>query len=297
LLGDVFDHPILLAPIAYHRMAHPEGELATVLGASALKAGMVLSTHASTLLEEVAAAAHTPLWFQLHLQPDRGFTRELLQRVAAAGYRAIVLTVDAPLKGLRNREYRASFALPSGVEAVNMRGVKSLTPVVARAGEPSVYFGPHLDAAPTWKDVAWLREQTDLPILIKGVLHPDDASLAIQHGAAGLIVSNHGGRTLDTLPATVEVLPAIVDRVAGEIPVLLDGGIRRGTDILKAVALGARAVLIGRPYIYGLATAGAVGVAHVINILRAELEMAMALTGRATLDQVDRTVLWEQRDR
>lgn len=293
LLGHEYDHPIFLAPIAYHRMAHPEGEVATALGASALKAGMILSTHASMLLEQVAAAAQAPLWFQLYLQPDRGFIRELLQRVAAAGYRAIVVTVDAPLKGLRNREHHALFKLPPGIEAVNLQGMESLPPVYAQPSDPSIYFGSHLDAAPTWRDIAWLQENTSLPVLVKGIMHPDDATLALQHQVAGLVVSNHGGRTLDTAPATIEVLPAIADRVAGQVPILLDGGIRRGTDILKAVALGAKAVLIGRPYIYGLAAAGAVGVAHVLNILRAELEMAMAFTGRATLDQVDASTLWD----
>ena len=294
LLGHEYDHPIFLAPIAYHRMAHPEGELATVLGASALKAGMILSTHASTRLEEVASVGESPLWFQLYLQPDRGFTLELLQRAEAAGYKALVVTVDAPLKGLRNREHRALFQLPEGVEAVNLKGMKSIPPVFARPGDPSVYFGPQLDAAPTWQDIAWLQEHTRLPILIKGVMHPADAELALRHQVAGIIVSNHGGRTLDTAPATLDVLPAIVDQVAGRVPILMDGGIRRGTDILKAIALGAKAVLIGRPYIYGLAAAGAVGVAHVLNILRAELEMAMAFTGQTTLDKVDRNVLWER---
>lgn len=187
LLGSTLDHPILLAPVAYQRLAHPDGELATALGASALRAAMVLSTQSSTLLEEVAAVAQAPLWFQLYIQPDREFTLALVRRAEAAGYRALVVTVDAPVNGLRNREQRARFQLPPGIEAVNLRGMRSPPLPAARPEAATVYFGPHLDTAPTWHDLAWLRENTRLPVLVKGLMHPDDASLALDHGAAGII--------------------------------------------------------------------------------------------------------------
>lgn len=291
LLGQVHDYPILLAPIAYHKMAHREGELATVLGASAMKAGMVVSTRASVPIEDIARSAETHLWFQLYIQPDRAFTLDLVQRAESAGYQALVLTVDAPLNGIRNRLQRAQFRMPPGVEAVNLKGMQGPDLRPKQAGE-NVAFGSFLDDAPTWEDLAWLRSITSLPILLKGVLSPEDALLALKHGVAGIIVSNHGGRVLDTAPATIDILPEISAAVAGRVPLLLDGGIRRGTDVLKAIALGASAVLIGRPYIYGLSVAGAVGVAHVLNILRAEFEVAMGLTGCKTVADISRSVVW-----
>jgi len=296
LLGRTLQHPILLAPVAYQRMAHPDGELASALAAAALGAGMVLSTQASVLLESVASAflpeaLRGPLWFQLYLQADRGFTRELIQRAEVAGYEALVLTVDAPVSGVRDRERRAGFHLPQGISAVNLAGLK--TPAAQPlAPSQSALFDGLLATAPTWDDVAWLAAETRLPVLIKGVLHPDDARQAIELGVAGIIVSNHGGRTLDTTPATAAVLPRITLAVDGAVPVLVDGGIRRGTDVLKALALGASAVLLGRPYVYGLANAGAVGVAHVLRLLRDELEVAMALCGCATLAQVSPALLF-----
>ncbi|MEL1266087.1 alpha-hydroxy acid oxidase [Pseudoxanthomonas putridarboris] len=291
LLGEEFDYPILLAPVAFQTLAHRDGELAAVVGASAMKAGMVVSTQSGITLEEIAQAAQTRLWFQLYLQPDRDFTAELAKRAEAAGYRALVVTVDAPVNGARNREQRAGFALPAGVEAANLRGLH-VPPQTATAGGSPLFGTALLDHAPTWRDVAWLRSTTSLPIVLKGVMSADDAAAAVEAGAAGVIVSNHGGRTLDTLPATIDALPAVVRAVDGRIPVLLDGGIRRGTDVLKALALGADAVLVGRPYVHALASAGAVGVAHVLHLLRAELEMAMALTGCRTLADIDRGILW-----
>lgn len=287
LFGREFPFPILVAPIAYHRMAHEDGELATVLGASAMGAGMIVSTRASVPLEDIAKASQSPLWFQLYIQPDRGFTAELVRRAEAAGYEALVLTVDAPLNGIRNRLQRSGFKMPPSVEAVNLRGMKAPDLRPRQAGE-NVAFGPLLDGAPTWEDLDWLLSLTKLPVILKGILHADDAALAVEHGCAGVAVSNHGGRTLDTLPPTIEMLPEIADRVAGRVPVFLDGGIRRGTDVFKAIALGADAVFVGRPCIFGLTVAGAVGVAHVLNILRAEFEVAMGLTGCATVDQIQR---------
>lgn len=289
LLGKTLAHPIFLAPVAYQRMAHPDGELATAHAAAALGAGMVLSTQSSIALETVADAVKNepgrgPLWFQLYMFHDRAFTRDLVQRAEAAGFEALVVTVDAPTTGYRDRERRAHFRLPAGVSAVNLAGLPALNTAL-QAGQSALFDGL-LANAPTWADIAWLQSITRLPILLKGVLHEADARQAVDMGAAGIIVSNHGGRTLDTVPATVQVLPRIVQRVAGDVPVLVDGGIRRGTDVFKAIALGASAVLVGRPLVYGLANAGAVGVAHVLRLLRDELEITMALSGCATLSQV-----------
>jgi 4-hydroxymandelate oxidase len=291
LFGQEMAYPILLAPVAFHRLVHPEGELATAFGAAAMGATMVASSQASATLEQIAASTAAPLWFQIYVQHDRGFTEHLLRRAEAAGYRAIVVTVDAPVSA-RNREQRAGFALPPGIEAANLRDLPPMPPGRAGLAESDVFRGL-LDGAPTWRDIAWLRSLTRLPLLLKGILSPADARRAVEAGADGIVVSNHGGRSLDTLPPSIEALPRIADAVGGRVPLLLDGGVRRGTDVLKALALGARAVLVGRPILHGLAVGGPVGVAHVLKILRTELEIAMALTGCARLDQVDRQVLWE----
>ena len=223
-----------------------------------------------------------PLWFQLYLQHDRGFTQALVQRAEAAGYEALVLTVDAPTSGIRDRERRAQFRLPPGIGPVNLAGLQPAPAPQLQPGQSALFDGL-LHQAPTWDDIAWLRSITRLPVLLKGVLHPADATQAVAAGAAGVIVSNHGGRTLDTAPPTAVALPRVAQAVAGAVPVLVDGGIRRGTDVLKAMALGASAVLVGRPAVHGLAHAGAAGVAHVLRLLRDELEVAMALTGCKTL--------------
>jgi len=295
LFGRTLAHPILLAPVAYQRLAHPDGERATAQAAAALQAGMVLSTQSSVAVEEVARIVCTdpdagPLWFQLYLQHDRGFTLDLVRRAEAAGCSALVLTVDAPVQGARDRERRAGFRLPPGVRAVHLDGLPP-RPVRALGPGQSALFDGLLADTPTWDDVAWLRAQTRLPLLLKGVTHPEDARLGLSVGADGLIVSNHGGRTLDTLPATAVLLPRIADAVGTALPLLVDGGIRRGTDVLKALALGARAVLIGRPVVHALAVGGARGVAHVLRLLRDELEIAMALTGGMTLDKSSTTAL------
>ncbi|HEY9281518.1 MAG TPA: alpha-hydroxy acid oxidase [Eoetvoesiella sp.] len=287
LFGHTFEYPIFLAPVAYQKLAHPDGELATALGGSAIKAGMVVSTQASAAMEDIAAMARTPLWFQLYIQSDRNFTAELVHRAESANYQALVVTVDAAVNGVRNREQRAGFALPAGIDAVNLRGMRPQPAHTALAGTSPLFGGPLLAGNPTWKDVEWLVGLSRLPVLLKGITSAHDAQRALDLGVSGIIVSNHGGRTLDTLPATIDVLPSIAAVVNGRVPILLDGGIRRGTDIFKALALGATATLIGRPYIYGLAAAGATGVVHVLHILRTELEITMALTGCATLNDID----------
>ncbi|ALK88281.1 alpha-hydroxy acid oxidase [Limnohabitans sp. 63ED37-2] len=294
LLGRKWPMPLLVAPMAYQRWAHPEGESGMALAAAAQGCGMVLSHQTSTPLHDVAAlvasdAERGPLWFQLYWLADRGALRELLAQVEAAGFEALVLTVDAPVQGVRDRERRHGMPLPEGVKAAHWPN--SAPPKKPRTG----LSGGLADAAPTWADVQWLMGQTRLPVLLKGITHPQDAVQALNLGAAGVIVSNHGGRVLDTLPATAELLPGIVQAVRQHHPqalVLVDGGIRRGTDLFKALALGADAALIGRPALYGLAHAGARGAAHVLRLMRDEFEATMALTGCADLHDIDRDRLW-----
>lgn len=286
LFGQQHAFPILLAPTAAQKLTHEEGELATARGAGAAGAAMVLSSFSTTSLEDVAAAAKTPLWFQLYMQTDHGFTRDLVQRAEAAGYRALCLTVDTPITGARNRETRADVKLGS---LPNLKGLKLDGPV--RTGSLEI-FSSVQDAALSWKDVEWLRSFAKIPLLLKGVLNPEDADRGVQAGVAGIMVSNHGGRNLDTVPATIDALPQVADKVAGRVPVFVDGGVRRGTDVLKALAFGASAVLIGRPYVYGLGAAGQAGVTKVLSILQREFQMAMVLTGRTTIQSIDRAVLW-----
>ena len=294
LLGRTLRHPILLAPVAYQRLFHDDGELATAHAAAAQEAGLILSAQASVDLRSVAEPmlaepAAGPLWFQLYWRDDRAFMRDLLQRVEAAGFQALVLTVDAPVHGARDRERRAGYQLPPHIRAVNLGGLKK--PVDVAPGQ-SVLFDGLMPRAATWADIDWLRAHSPLPLLLKGVTHPDDAREALARGVTGLIVSNHGGRTLDTLPPTAALLPPLRAAVGPDLPLLVDGGIRRGTDVLKAIALGANAVLLGRPYVHALAAAGALGVAQALRLLRDELEIAMALSGCKTLADAGPQLLW-----
>jgi 4-hydroxymandelate oxidase len=237
------------------------------------------------------SSRRSPLWFQLYVNPDRGFTRDLVQRAESAGCRALCVTVDFPVTGLRHRETRAGFALPPGIERANLKTLGAgMAGGSHRASEGAIY-NAILDPALTWKDIEWLRGISRLPVLAKGILNPDDASRAAAAGV-GIIVSNHGGRNLDTVPATIEALPRVADAVDRRVPILMDGGVRRGSDVLKALASGASAVLIGRPYLFGLAVQGSDGVAKVVQILQREFEMSMALVGRRSLKEIDRSVLW-----
>jgi 4-hydroxymandelate oxidase len=289
LFGCELEHPLLLAPIAYHRLYHPEGELATARGASAAGAAMVISSFTTTAVDEIARNTQAPIWFQLYVQRDRAFTKDMVQRAVAAGCKAVCLTVDTPVLGCRYGQL--SFGLPSHIECVHLRGLnlKSSAPTHSMGGIYDAIFDPSFN----WRDLEWLRSISGVPVLLKGVLSPEDAQRAIDYGVDGIIVSNHGGRNLDLVPATIDALPRVVESVAGRIPVLLDSGIRRGTDVLMALALGAKAVFVGRPYIYGLAIGGAQGVERVVNILRDEFQRAMALAGRRSIGEIDASVLWQ----
>jgi len=269
LLGSRADMPVLVAPTAFHRLAHPEGELATAQAVAKAGSIMIVSMASTVAIEQVAAAG-APLWFQLYIQPDLAFTEAIVRRAEGAGCAALVVSVDSPVFGRRERDLRNGFReLPPGMCCENLRDP-------ADGGQPRrIAFPPDL----SWADIRWLRERTALPIVLKGIAHPDDARLAVDDGADAIIVSNHGGRQLDTMPAAIELLPPIAAAVGGRVPLLLDGGIRRGTDVVKALALGAVAVAVGRPVLWGLAVAGAHGVLQVLQTLQSELDSTLALCG------------------
>jgi 4-hydroxymandelate oxidase len=287
LLGAPLSMPILAAPTAFQRLAHPDGECATAQACGAAGVGMVLSTLSTTTIEEVSSSSTGPLWFQLYLYRDRGQSRALVERAVAAGCQALVLTVDAAIIGTRERDARNRFHLPAGLVAANLMGTGRETLSRSEHGSAlSHYVQEQLKTDLSWSDLEWLRAISPVPVLIKGLVHPGDATQAIRCGASGLVVSNHGGRQLDTAPSTAAALPAVIEAVGGRIPVLVDGGIRRGTDIVKAMAMGAAAVLVGRPVLWGLAVGGAEGVRSMLEMLRTELDEAMALCGCASLAQL-----------
>jgi isopentenyl diphosphate isomerase/L-lactate dehydrogenase-like FMN-dependent dehydrogenase len=265
VLGTEVSFPALVAPMAFQGLAHPDGERATARGAAAAGTIMCLSTLSTVSLEEVAGAApEGKRWFQLYWGPDRTKVQDLLERAAVAGYRAIVVTVDLPEVGRRERDLRTGFETPASLSDVT-------------------------DNSLTWRDLEWLRAQTALPVLVKGILTGEDAVLATEAGVEGIVVSNHGGRQLDGVAASLDALPEVVEAVGDRAEVLLDGGVRRGTDVVKALALGARAVLVGRAALYGLAVDGAGGVERVLTLLREEVELALALCGCASPAEVARS--------
>lgn len=283
--NQTFLHPVLLAPVAFQKLAHPAGEIDTARAARATDSCMVCSTLSSSLLENVAHAAGPHKWFQLYFQSSRDDTRNLLARAEMAGYSAIVVTLDASIQVASARALQAGFCMPSDCVAVNLQEINVGNLVELSADDSRIFQGA-MRAAPTWFDLAWLIAETSLPVWVKGVLHPDDALALKAAGVAGMVVSNHGGRSLDGAPASLSVLPAIRVAVGDDFPLLLDGGIRSGSDIFKALALGANAVLIGRLQMYALSVAGALGVAHMIKLLREELEICMAQAGCATLADI-----------
>jgi 4-hydroxymandelate oxidase len=288
LLGCHARMPVLIAPTAFHRLAHPGGECATARAAAANGVIMIVSMASTTPIEDIAKAAAEAdapvapqLWLQLYLQPDREFTAALVHRAEAAGCTALVVSVDSPVFGRRERDLRNDFLdLPDGLRCELMRSADGTV--------RPIEFVPELG----WQHLDWLRGVTRLPIVIKGVAHPADALLAVESGLDAIIVSNHGGRQLDTVPATLELLPEVASAVGGQIPVLLDGGVRRGTDVIKALALGANAVGIGRPVLWALAVGGERGVSQMLDLLRCELDQAMALCGCRSLAEIEPELVW-----
>ncbi len=295
VLGSPVKLPVLVAPTAFHKLAHADGELATVRAAGAAGTVMILSGLSNTRVEDVVRAAAGPVWFQLYVYKDRGATERLIARAEAAGCRALVITVDAPLIGARERDRRNRFGLPPGLQVENMsaEGFGALVPDEDGSGL-AAYVAANLDPALSWKDLAWLRSATKLPIVLKGIVRADDARRAVDAGVAGIVVSNHGGRQLDASPAPIDALPAVARAVDGRCDVFVDGGVRRGTDVLKALALGARAVLLGRPVLWSLAVDGQAGVERLFAMLHREIDLAMALAGCARVEDVTRDLVWPE---
>ena len=303
VLGQPLQMPLFIAPMAFQCLANPQGEVATARAAASAGIGMVLSTLSTKSIEEVAAVCHdtnlhTPRWVQLYIHKDRGLTRALVERAYAVGYKALCITVDAPVLGRRERDKRNEFALPVGMQLANLTTLSGLN-IPHEEGESGLftYVAEQLNSAVTWDDLEWFQSLCPLPLVLKGILRGDDAARAVECGAKAIIVSNHGGRQLDGAIAFLDALAEVVEAVDGRAEVLLDGGIRRGTDILKALALGAKAVLLGRPVLWGLAVAGEAGVAHAIEILRDELDVAMALSGCTSVEKIDSSLLFRENHR
>jgi 4-hydroxymandelate oxidase len=294
LFGTPMEMPILIAPTGTHALLHADGELATIRGAGMAGAPMVISTSSSFPIARIAAEAKTPIWFQLYTGPDLDSTRERVENAMAAGCKAICITVDAAYNAPRERDVRNKLTRNLPEHAVpatppRRRRQRQEEGAPAPAPPPNPFgLGLRFQATLNWSFMKTLLSYAKVPVLVKGVLTADDARLAIDNGASGIIVSNHGGRFLDGAPATIDVLPEIVEAVNGRVPVLLDSGIRRGTDVLKAIALGARAVLVGRAPLWGLGAFGAEGVGRVMTLLRNELALAMALSGRPDIASIDR---------
>ncbi|MGH7647316.1 MAG: alpha-hydroxy acid oxidase [Gemmatimonadaceae bacterium] len=291
LLGATLAFPVLVAPMALQRMAHADGEMATARAVASLKTLLTVSTLSSVTVEDIRPACALPPWFQIYVHQDRALTEAMLTRVAACGYGALVLTVDTPVLGRRERDVRNTFQ-PPGVAFANMMAGQGATAGASeRDSALAMYFAARHDASVTWKDLAWLRRACPLPLVLKGVMRGDDAKRAADHGVDAVIVSNHGGRQLDTAIPSIRALAEVADAAGPRMPVLVDGGVRRGTDVLKALALGARAVLVGRPILWGLALDGEAGVARVLTTLRDELDIAMALCGCATVADIQRDLV------
>jgi 4-hydroxymandelate oxidase len=289
VLGQRIEFPVMLDPAGGHGRAHPEGELATARAAGAMGTVMMLSSGSTYTLEDVSQAASGPIWFQQYLYKDRGLTKAMAQRAQDAGYTALCITLDSTIRAKRERNIRNSYSsLPSpnyaGLELAERRAwdLSSDAPVGVNA---------LINRSATWSELEWLAANTSLPLLVKGIMTSEDARLCVDHGPKALIVSNHGARQLDTTFASIEVLPEVVAAVDGRLEVYLDGGIRRGTDVLKALALGARAVLIGRPLFWGLAVDGEAGLRTVLQMLWDELDIAMGMCGRPTIDSIDISLL------
>jgi len=299
VLGAPVSMPILVAPTAFHGLVHPDGELATSRAAADARTVYVASTIATRTLEEIAAVGQAHRWFQLYVAKDRGFTEKLVRRARHAGYEALCVTVDTPVLGRRERDERNAFTLPEGLTMANFAeiGLDRMGPSPEGGSAFAVAAEKTINAALTWRDVEWLRSLARIPIVLKGIMTAEDAALAVEHGVSGIVVSNHGGRQLDGTLGTLDALPEVVEAVHGRAEVYVDGGVRRGTDVVKALALGARAVLLGRPVVYGLALGGADGARAVLEHLRIELERAMALVGRPKIGEIDGSAVVASRNR
>lgn len=285
--------PVLIAPTAFHALANSEGEKATARAAARANTIMVLSTLSNFSIEEVMAETKGNVWFQLYVYRDRGVTRDLVERAERAGCKALVFTVDSPLLGRRERDVRNRFHLPAGLSVGNVRSARlENLPEKAHESGLAAYIASLYDTSLSWKDVDWLCSITKLPVLLKGILRGDDTRRAIEHGASGIVVSNHGGRQLDGTIATLDALPEVVEAAGDRATVLIDGGVRRGTDVLKAIASGAQAVLLGRPVLWGLAADGEAGVLRVLDMLRGELDLAMALAGCPSIEAITSDLLF-----
>jgi 4-hydroxymandelate oxidase len=292
ILGHRLAMPVLTAPCAFNVLAHPDGEIGVARATADAGVAQVLSMQATTTLEDVATAGEGQRWMQVAILRDRGISRDLVERAEAPGYTALCLTVDVPVLGRRERDVRSAFRLPEGIEMVNL---SRYTPAHLTKSDPQTalarFVNSLFDPGLTWEAVDWLCSITNLPVLTKGILTGSDARLAIEHGAAGIMVSNHGGRQLDGVSSTCDALPDVVDAVAGSVPITVDGGIRRGTDVIRAISMGATAVLVGRPYLWALAVDGEAGVRSMLGMLRSEITLAMALLGRPSIAMLDRSVI------
>ncbi|XP_067421424.1 2-Hydroxyacid oxidase 1 [Emydura macquarii macquarii] len=295
ILGQKISMPICVGATAMQRLAHMDGETATARACRSMGTGMMLSSWATSTIEEVAQAAPDGLrWLQLYIYKDRKVTRSLVQRAEIAGYQGIFVTVDTPFLGKRFDDVRNKFQLPPHLRMKNFDTNDLAFSSEKGYGENSglaVYVAQAIDPSITWEDIKWLRGLTSLPIVAKGILRADDAREAVKHGVNGILVSNHGARQLDGVPATIDVLPEIVEAVEGKVEVFLDGGVRKGTDVLKALALGATAVFIGRPIIWGLVYQGEEGAKEVLQMLKEEFQLAMALSGCCSVKGIDRTLV------
>ncbi|XP_018731600.1 peroxisomal (S)-2-hydroxy-acid oxidase GLO4 isoform X1 [Eucalyptus grandis] len=294
ILGYNVSAPIMIAPTSMHKLAHPEGEVATARAAAACNVIMIVSYSSMCTVEEVASSCDAIRFFQIYVYKRRDITAQLVRRAERSGYKAIVLTVDVPRLGKREADIKNKMIQP---QLKNFEGLLPTQVVSDEGSNFKAYADLTLDASLSWKDIGWLRSITKLPILIKGVLTHEDAIKAVEAGAAGIVVSNHGARQLDHTPATISVLEEVVHAVKGKVPVFVDGGVRRGTDIFKALALGAQAVLIGRPVVYGLAAKGETGVRRVTEMLKDELELTMALSGCPTIKDITRGHVITDRER
>lgn len=293
LFGVDWAVPFGVAPMAYHRLAHPDGEVASAAAAGAVGAGYVSSMFASRTFADMAAATAGPRWQQLYWLRDRDALADVVALAEESGAGALVLTVDAPRVASRPRDLGSAFALPDDVRAVNVDPAVMGSTHSTEAGTSAIqrHSAERFDPSVTWSDLPWLRARTGLPLLLKGVLTEEDARLAVEQGVDGLIVSNHGGRQLDAALPSLAALPAVVDAVPASVPVLLDGGVRRGSDVFVALALGARAVLVGRPVLWGLAAGGQAGATAVLALLRDQLEECLMLAGRPSVAALDRTAV------